>query len=166
MKTTIDLTEAIRNGILTFEQACALQGMTVEVSAESAEKPAKKPRKTRKTAAKKQDTPAPKQEAETPEAPKEPVYTKGGLLLQWGDEIAAKGKEKGTITKAYNTLTSAGFEVIRKRCGSWMFLYQPKENKRPSSEFNAVKLDKGWFPYKGGWAYEDLFADYEDCVRA
>lgn len=111
---------------------------------------------------------APKK-AEEPKAedsPKEPVYTKGGLLLQWGDEIAAKGQEKAVITKAYNALVKQGFTVTRKRVGSWVYLYQTQgETKRPCKEFGAAKLGKGWIQYKGMWAYPDLLKGYEDNTR-
>lgn len=144
-----------------------LLGIAVETSLDKPKAPKKapKPKNPPKKQAKKQAEPAPEPKAEVPEEPKEPVYTKGGCILQWNDEIAAKGKEKAAITKAYNALTSAGFNVERKRCGTWVQLYQAKENKRPSKDFAAVKLGKNWQLIKGAWTYVDLLKGYEDCFR-
>ena len=144
-----------------------LLGIAVEVSLDKPKAPKKapKPKNPPKKQAKKQAEPAPEPKAEVSEEPKEPVYTKGGCLLQWGDEIAAKGKEKAAITKAYKALTSQGFNVERKRCGTWVQMYQVGDDKRPSSEFKAAKLDKGWTMIKGAWTYVDLLKGYEDCFR-
>lgn len=154
------MTDAIREGILTFEQAAELQGISIEIALESAEEPAKA--KSTKKTAKKQE---PKAEEPKAEEPKEPVYTKGGLLLQWNDEIAAKGKEKAIITKGYNSLTKQGFTVTRKRVGTWIEMYQCGDDKRPSKEFAAAKLDSGWQFIKGAWKYPALLEGYEDSFR-
>lgn len=150
------MTQAIQAELLTFEQALELQGMSVEVGAEKISQAPKAP---------KAKAPEPKAEEPKEEQAKEPVYTKGGCILQWGDEIAAKGTEKAAITKAYNSLTAQGFTVERKRCGTWVQLYQAKENKRPAKEFAAAKLDSGWQLIKGAWTYVDLLKGYDDCFR-
>ena len=160
------ITEAIRAEILTFEQACQLTDMAVEVAETPKAKAPKAPKapKPKKAKAPKAEERPENPKAEEPEA-KEPVYTKGGCILQWGDEIAAKGTEKAAITKAYNALKEQGFSVERKRCGTWVQIYQAKENKRPAKEFAAAKLDKGWTLIKGAWTYVDLLKGYEDCFR-
>lgn len=151
------MTQAIQEGIITFEEACALQGIAIEAATTPKAPKAPKPKKQAK---------APKaEEPKAEEQSKEAVYTKGGCILQWNDEIAAKGKEKATITKAYNALTEQGFKVERKRCGTWIQLYQAKDNKRPAKEFASAKLDKGWTLIKGAWTYVDLLKGYEDCFR-
>ena len=162
------MTEAIREGIVTFEEACQLQGIAAEAANS-------KPKKAPKQKAPKAPEKAPKQakKAEAPkveapkaeEPPKEPVYTKGGCILQWNDGIAAKGKEKAKISKAVKALEAQGFTVERKRCGTWVQLYQAKGEKRPCAEFAAAKLDKGWQLIKGAWTYVDLLKGYEDCFK-
>lgn len=159
------MTEAIKEGILTFEEACMLKDLAVE-SASS--KPKKAPKKKAPEKAPKQAKKAEAPKVEEPkaeESPKEPVYTKGGCILQWNDGIAAKGKEKAKISKAVKALEAQGFTVERKRCGTWVQLYQTKGEKRPCAEFAAAKLDKGWQLIKGAWTYVDLLKGYEDCFK-
>ena len=166
------MTEAIQEGILTFEEACELQGMTVEVSspakiqAPKAE-PAKKAKATKQTKA---------EEPKAEEEPKAPVYSKQGYIIQYGDDIAAKGKEKGKLTKAYNSLWEQDFAVEKKRVGEWAYLYRAAVGKDESGknvyadgrtwkEFEAAKLDEGWIYWHGMWACPDLFKDYQDSIR-
>ena len=168
----VGMTDAIREGIIDFETACMLQGLAIE-SGDVVE--AYQPKPKRKTA-KKQQPKAEEPKAEAPE-PKEAVYTKGGLLLQWNDDIAAKGAEKATITKGYNALTKQGFTVTKKRVGTYVYLYHAKDGEKStkgnpvyidgktSKEFAAAKLDSGWVMIKGGWAYPDLLKSYDDCFR-
>lgn len=165
MKTTIDLTQAIRDGILTFEQACALQGMSVEVSADKPEKPAKKTRKTRKQTAPKQDTPAPKQEAKAEEAP-EYAYTKGGAIIQYGAKNTLKANHLRRVNNAIEKLVDAGFCVSWKRVGSWLYIYHDrKADHKTAAEFKAAKLAKGWTMIKGAWVDNTMLAGYEDNFR-
>ena len=140
--------------------------MAARVAGKEISKPkgevSKKPAKKAKEPAKAKEA---KAEQPKEDQPQEAVYTKGGCILQWNDEIAAKGKEKAKITKAVAALESQGFKVERKRCGTWVQLYQSKDNKRPCAEFAAAKLDKGWTLIKGAWTYVDLLKGYEDCFR-
>lgn len=172
--TSINLIQAIVDGIITPEQALALQGMSVESGMQEISAPAKPKKQAKPKQAKAAKPKAPKApkvkepKAEVqPEEPKaeEPKYTKGGLLLQWDDGITAKGKEKATITKGYNSLTGQGFTVTRKRVGTWVELYQSGDSKRPSKEFAAAKMDKGWQFIKGAWKYPALLESYEDSFR-
>lgn len=156
------MTQAIQEGILTFEEACELQGIAVETSIKE-EAPAHAPKAPKKPA--KKQAKAPKAEEPKAEVSEEPKYTKGGLLLQWDDGITAKGKEKATITKGYNSLTKQGFTVTRKRVGTWVEMYQSGDEKRPSKEFAAAKLDSGWKFIKGAWKYPALLDGYEDSFR-
>ena len=143
------------------------QEQVAKPKAEPAKKQAKpKAPKAPKKAKEAKVEEAPKaEEPKAEECPKEAVYTKGGCILQWNDEIAAKGKEKAKITKAYNALKEQGFKVERKRCGTWVQIYQAKDNKRPAKEFAAAKLDEGWQLIKGAWTYVDLLKGYEDCFK-
>ena len=160
----MDMTAAISEGILTFEEACAISGLATEAANTPKAPKAPKPKKQAKKPAKAAE---PKDE----EQPKEPVYTKGGLLLQWNDDIAAKGKEKAIITKGYNSLTKQGFTVTRKRVGTWIELYRTKgedgkyTDGKTAKEFAAAKLDSGWQFIKGAWKYPALLDSYEDSFR-
>ena len=147
-----------------------LLGISVENS--MPEKPAKKAKAPKAPKAPKPKAPkAEEPKAEKPEEPKGPVYSKGGLLLQWNDEIAAKGKEKAAITRAYNALTKQGFVVTRKRVGSWIEIFRAKgedgeyQDNMTAKEFKAAKLDSGWEFIKGAWKYPYLLKEYEDNFR-
>ena len=171
------MTQAIQEGILTFEEACQLQGIAIEVSNQKPKAaPAPKAPKAKKPA-KAPKAKAPKAEETKAEVAKEPVYTHGGCILQWGDDIAAKGKEKAAITKAYNSLVKQGCEGTKKRVGSYVYLYHAKDAEKStkghpvyldgknSKDFAAASLDTAWVMIKGGWAYPDLLKDYDDNFR-
>jgi hypothetical protein len=167
MKNAITITISGHEVTGTIQDIQALLGLATiaeEVSQPAKPKAPKSPKKPKAQEPAKVEEPK-AEEPQAEEQPKEPVYTKGGCILQWNDGIAAKGKEKATITKAYNSLVKQGFKVERKRCGTWVQLYQAKEGKRPCKEFAAAKLDAGWELVKGAWTYKELLKGYEDCFR-
>jgi len=158
-KTTISINGTTVSGdIATIRAILGLSDMGETVATETlkATKGTKGTKATKGTATKAKATKGTKGKGE-------PVYSKGGAIIQVNDQIAAKGKQKSAITKAYNALTAQGFTVERKRCGSWVYIYQVGDSKRPAKQFAAVKLDAGWKLIKGAWVYPHLLKDYEDC---
>lgn len=168
--TNINLTEAIRSGILTFEQAMQLQGMAGEVSTTSPETPkaetpkAKKPART----AKKQGKSAKKQEetkAETPKA-EEYSYTKGGAIIQYAGKNTLKANHLRRVNNAISRLVEAGFCVSWKRIGGWVYInHDRKADKKTSADFKAATLPNGWVNIKGAWVDTTMLADYADNFR-
>ena len=152
----VTMTVAIREGILTFEEACTL--LSLESTADTTTMPeTKTPKRAPKQA--KQATPK-------PEEPKEFTYSKGGAVIQYPDNHTLKANNLRRVNNAVKKLTEAGFNVTWKRVGSWMYVYQVGEAKRPSKEFKAVKLAEGWKSIKGAWVDTTMLADYEDNYKA
>jgi len=174
-KTTITINgQEITADLGTIRAILGLSDMAADVTLEPAKGP-KAPKAPKKAKGKKAAKKAEEPKAE--ESPKEPVYTHGGCILQWDDGITAKGQEKATITKAYNSLVKQGFQVIRKRVGNYVYLYHAKDEEKSvkgapvfldgktSKEFNSATLDSGWTLIRGGWAYPELLKDYDDCFK-
>ena len=163
--TNINLTEAIRSGILTFEQALALQGMAAEVSkavpGEEIQKPKGAP------APKKPKVEAPKAEEPKAEEPKAYAYTKGGAIIQYADNHTLKANNLRRVNNAMDKLVKAGFCASWKRIGGWVYLYHSKDGKT-RADFEAVKLAKGWeFSKKhNAWIDKEMLKDYADNFKA
>ena len=169
MTTTIsiDMTEAIRKGIITFEQACELSGIACENALDNAPKApkAEKPKKAKK--AKKAEEPKVEEpKVEEPETIA-PVYTKGGAVIQYALNHTIKPANMRRINNAVDKAVKAGFCVSWKRVGGWVYLYHDtKADKKTSKEYKALKLAKGWKFIKGAWVDTDMLANYPDNFSA
>lgn len=161
MTTTIsiDMTEAIRKGIITFEQALELSGIACEKSLDNAPK------------APKAETPKKAKKAEEPKAEEPetiaPVFTKGGAVIQYALNHTIKPANMRRINNAVDKAVKAGFCVSWKRVGGWVYLYHDKKaDKKTSKEYKALKLAKGWKFIKGAWVDTDMLANYPDNFSA
>jgi len=161
----ITMTAAIREGILTFEEACALQGLTSTAEATTMPETGKIEKPAPKKQAKKATPKKQAKKAEKPEEPKGFSYSKGGAIIQHPDHHTLKANNLRRVNNAVRKLTEEGFDVTWKRVGSWMYVFQTGEEKRPSKEYKAVKLAEGWKNIKGAWVDNTMLADYEDNFR-
>ena len=156
------MTEAIQEGILTFQQACALQGMSIENACAPMEKTAPKRKKSAKKQAK---TKAEEPKAEEPKA-EEFSYTSGGAIIQYAGHHTLKPNNLRRVNNAMEKLVDAGFCVSWKRIGSWLYIYHDrKADKKTAAEYRAVKLAAGWVNIKGAWVDNTMLADYVDSFK-
>lgn len=156
----LNLTDAIRAGVLTFEQAqelVALAGVgVVDTLAPKQETP-----KARKPKAPKQEAPKPETAEETP---KEPLYSKGGAIIQYPDDNTLTPTQKAAVTREMNKLNKQGFTVTWKRCGDWVSVYQCGET-RDNNGFKKAKSCKGWTFHKGAWVNKELCKGNADSFK-
>jgi len=165
----MDFTEAIKANLLTFEQACALNGM----AGESAGKPAPKAKKqVKKAKAPKAEKPKAEKPAKV-EEPKGEVsekpewsYSKGGLIIQYAGKNTLKANHLRRVNYAMAKLVDAGFCVSWKRVGHYVYIFHRKDaDHKTAAEYKAVKLPKGWNMVKGAWVDTDMLKDYADNFR-
>lgn len=143
----------------------ALLGLS-EMAAEVQEVAPKKPRGKH---AKKQEKAPEKAPEKAEEASKEPVYTKGGAVIQYADNNTLKANHLRRVNNAMQKLVKLGFCVSWKRIGGWVWInHSKKADGKTAEEFkNAVKeLAKGWEVHGSSIVDKAMLADYEDNFKA
>lgn len=125
MNANINLTEAIKSGILTFEQALALAGIANETSMET-------------------DTDNSKQhEEQKPEAKKQaPKQHKRDIFKHERDSVLDGQSAKQTKRAAQKKLKEQGCNADIIERGSWLWIEKPDD--MTLEQFAALKLSKRW----------------------
>ena len=135
MNANVNLTDAIRKGIITFEQAVELSGMATVVAME--EKPVQ-PKKTAQTA--------------KSEKPRE----KCAQIRAKHDKILDSKRIERMVDTAVKSAHKQGFDCKTSKQGKWVWLY-PVDGRGRTPEFKSVKLAKGWkYSPKRGAFYRDF----------
>lgn len=143
----------------------ALVGITETVNVETHAKAPKTPKapKTEKTP--KAKTPKTPKAEKAEKDPSEPLYTRGGAVVQYPDNHTLTRNQLARVKYAVRKLEAAGFTVTWKRCGDWGYIYQATEEKN-NKAFQAVKLPKGWEIFKGAWVDKELCKGNADSFKA
>lgn len=161
--TSINLIQAIVDGIITPEQALQLQAVADNNAVDQAKTPKTKAPK----APKGKKTTKKQTKAEEPKG--EYSYTKGGAIIQYAAKNTIRANNLRRINNAMDKLVAAGFCVSWTRIGGWVYIkHQKSADGKTQAEFSAVTLAKGWeFSKKhNAWIDKSMLAAYEDNFKA